>query len=81
MELWETRDLMISSDYKERFKAEYYQLKIRYKKLRDIINKYDNGTLSFELTCPITILRKQKAAMALYLDNLEHRAALEGINL
>ena len=30
MELNETIEMMQSADYKERFKAEYYQLKIRY---------------------------------------------------
>lgn len=36
-ELKDTIELMNSSDYKDRFKAEYYQLKIRYTKL-DIPN-------------------------------------------
>lgn len=31
-ELKDTIELMNSSDYKDRFKAEYYQLKIRYTK-------------------------------------------------
>ena len=31
--LEDTIDLMKSSDYKERFKAEYYQVKFRYEKL------------------------------------------------
>lgn len=30
MELKDTVEMMLSADYKERFKAEYYQLKIRY---------------------------------------------------
>ena len=33
MELKDTIDLMTSDDYKDRFKAEYYQTKIRYNKL------------------------------------------------
>ena len=33
MELKDTIDLMTSEDYKDRFKAEYYQTKIRYDKL------------------------------------------------
>lgn len=32
MELRDTAEMMNSADYKERFKAEYYQLKIRYGK-------------------------------------------------
>lgn len=35
-ELKDTIELMNSSDYKDRFKAEYYQLKIRYTKLHSI---------------------------------------------
>lgn len=33
MELKDTIKLMESKDYKERFKAEYYQTKIRWEKL------------------------------------------------
>ena len=32
MELKDTIELMNSADYKERFKAEYFQTKIRYEK-------------------------------------------------
>ena len=38
MELKETVDLMNSSDYKERFKAEYLQLEIRTKKLKEFLH-------------------------------------------
>lgn len=34
MELKDTIEMMTSEDYKERFKAEYYQTKIRYEKLK-----------------------------------------------
>lgn len=34
MELKDTVEMMNSADYKERFKAEYQQVVIRYKKLR-----------------------------------------------
>lgn len=39
MELMETVVLMCSADYKERFKAEYFQLKIRYEKLLTMCEK------------------------------------------
>lgn len=39
MELKDTIDLMNSSDYKDRFKAEYWQVKIRLEKLRKMIAK------------------------------------------
>ena len=43
MELKDTIEMMNSSDYKERFKAEYYQVKIRAEKLDDMLNKYKLG--------------------------------------
>ena len=43
MELKDTATLMVSSEYKERFKAEYYQLKIRLEKLKCMLQKWDNG--------------------------------------
>ena len=43
---------MMSEDYKERFKAEYKQLEIRFDGLRGMLKKWDEGTLVFEPTCP-----------------------------
>ena len=81
MELNETIDLMISEDYKDRFKAEYFQVKTRFDKLCAMYSHMKNGTLDFEPTCPIEIYTKQLDAMAQYVDILEKRARLEGINL
>ena len=47
-ELNETVSLMQSTDYKERFKAEYFQLKIRYDKLKAMVEKLDSGERSEE---------------------------------
>lgn len=44
MELKDTVQMMESEDFKERFKAEYYQTKIRYDKLHQMIVKYEAGT-------------------------------------
>ena len=41
MELKDTIIGMTSPDYKERFKAEYQQVKIRYTKLKALRNKWD----------------------------------------
>lgn len=41
MQLKETVELMESADYKERFKAEYLQTKIRYEKLKAMNNKIE----------------------------------------
>jgi hypothetical protein len=81
MELKDTIELMNSSDYKERFKAEYYQTKIRYNKLHAMTIKYEAGTLNFTPTCPLELLLSQKRHMGEYLHDLEVRAELEGIEL
>lgn len=41
MELYETIEGMTSTDYRERFKAEYRQTKIRYEKLKDFCNRIE----------------------------------------
>ena len=81
MQLRETVEMMNSADYKERFKAEYYQTKIRYEKLHRMCVKYEAGTLDFEPTCSLELLKKQKAAMGQYLNCLEIRAEIEGVAL
>ena len=81
MDLKDTVEMMQSADYKERFKAEYHQTKIRYDKLHKMIVKADAGTLEFTPTCPIALLKEQKAAMGKYLYCLEVRAQIEKIEL
>lgn len=81
MELKDTVELMNSSDYKERFKAEYYQTKIRYNNLHSMLVKLEAKTLDFTPTCPTTILLQQKRCMGEYLKYLEIRAEIEGIVL
>lgn len=76
-----TVPLMNSSNYKDRFLAEYWQTKIRYGKLHNMITKYDAGKLDFTPTCPIEVLREQKQYMGMYLNKLEIRALIEDINL
>lgn len=81
MELKDTVGLMVSSDYKERFAAEYYQTLIRYKKLDAMIDKYYKNQLDFTPTCPIFVLKLQRDLMLQYLAMLEKRAKYEGIEL
>ena len=79
MELKDTVDLMISEDYKERFKAEYLQLKIRCDKLADFIQKKQkNEDLS---TSPMALLMDQLHFMKCYKEMLETRATVENIDL
>lgn len=74
MELKDTVSMMCSDDYKERFKAEYYQLKIRYDKLSNIINDYNFNN-------NIDILITQHRCMYTLLHILEERARIEKIEL
>lgn len=81
MELKDTIELMNSEDYKKRFKAEYYQTKIRYEKLHRMIIKYEANTLSFEPKCSKELLKEQANYMGNYLRMLEIRAEIENIEL
>lgn len=76
-----TIDLMRSGDYKERFKAEYHQTKIRYDKLHKMLIKAEAGTLDFKPTCSLSLLTDQKHFMGNYLHVLEVRSEIEGIEL
>lgn len=81
MELKETVRMMNSADYKERFKAEYYQVVVRYQKLKAMLLKWDNGELNFHPTCPRSTYNMQIKAMTDYIAVLEARAVMEGIEL
>jgi len=81
IELKQTVNLMRSTDYKERFQAEYLQTKIRYDKLHKMIIKYEAGTLNFTPSTPLAILEKQACFMGNYLKQLEIRAEIEGVDL
>ena len=89
-ELKDTVYMMNSSDYKERFKAEYWQTKIRYEKLKKFNTKieaaelmrYEKKTVEEpKHDCPYHFLRDQQRVMAEYLHILEVRAEIEGIDL
>ena len=81
MKLADTVEMMNSADYKERFKAEYAQLVIRYNGLRNMLEKWDNGTLEFEPTCPRSTYNLQIEAMVNYIAVLEARAVMEYVDL
>lgn len=79
--LKDTVELMNSSDYRERFIAEYKQLVIRYKGLREMLDKWDHDELDFKPTCPRSTYNMQIKAMVDYIAVLEARAVMEGIVL
>ena len=77
----DTAMMMASSDYKDRFKAEYYQLQTRFEKLFAMCKKWDRCELDFTPTCPRSCYDMQLRAMADYKAVLEMRAKIEGIEL
>lgn len=79
--LKDTIEMMNSSDYKERFKAEYQQVVIRYKKLAAMLEKWDKGELNFKPTCPRSTYNMQIKAMTDYIAVLEARAVMENVDL
>ena len=94
--LQNTVDLMTSADYKDRFKAEYWQLKIRYEKLKAFNTKIEAAMLSKrehyndnsvdikdmpKHDCPADLLCEQQNIMRNYLHTLEVRAVFENIDL
>lgn len=85
-QLKETIYFMKSSDYKERFIAEYWQTKIRYEKLKDYCNSIEAAMMVEDAPipvhdCPLNLLREQQSAMGKYLHILELRAKIEKIDL
>lgn len=81
MELKDTVEMMNSADYKERFKAEYWQLDTRICKLANMISNYAAGTLDFTPSCPYDLLEMQLNAMKNYAYALRRRAEIEGVEL
>ena len=75
MTLESTVDDMLSSDYRDRFRAEYNQLSIRIKRLEKILK----GERSVVINCSYTILGEQLRAMKTYLNCLKQRAQFENI--
>lgn len=85
MDLKDTVDLMLSTDYKERFIAEYLQTKERYERLKHFCNRIE-ASWSAKVEepkhdCTIEFLREQQHYMGEYLHVLEVRAIIEGIDL
>ena len=81
MELNDTVKMMNSDDYKERFRAEYCQTVIRYGKLKNMLDRWDDGNLNFTPICPRSTYNMQIRAMADYIAVLEARAVMEDIDL
>ena len=86
VELKDTIPAMLSDDYKERFKAEYQQTKIRYRKLVNFCERIEVaadylGVEPPKHDCPRALLEHQLSVMSEYLFTLQKRAIIEGIDL
>lgn len=81
MTFQDTIPLMNSIDYKDRFRAEFYQLQIRIEKLRLMLDKYFNKELNFEPNCDYDLLHEQLVYMISYKNVMKERARIEKIQL
>lgn len=79
MELKDTVDKMLSSDYSERLQAEYDQATIRLEKLTEFLEKYEDDSTSVILSCPVDMLYRTKFYLGLYRDSLQNRLIVENI--
>ena len=77
----ETIPMMESEDYKERLRAEYWQVVLRYNKLKSMLEQWDSGALEFLPACPKWLFEKQLDIMWEYIKVLFQRAKHEGIDL
>ena len=83
--LADTVKWMLSDDYKERLKAEYYQTAIRYNLLKTMTLKImtwkNKDDPEAKPISSLELLEDQAIMMKYYLQVLAERADIEGINL
>lgn len=80
---------MLSDDYRERLKAEYWQLRIRIKKLSKFLDEHENGFVDLDVGFIDpdigmnyrSLLCMQLAYMISYKNILEQRAIVDDIEL
>lgn len=81
MLLNDTIEMMVDADFKERFRAEYFQLVNRIDSLCKMLEGYRKDELKFTPKCSIKLLDGQMSSMMMYRTHLEVRAKIEGISL
>lgn len=83
--LEETVDMMLSDDYKERLKAEYFQLTYRIEKLSKMLFDWERGEIELNPNCDNgkyeDLLRWQLSSMTDCERFIRWRAQAEGIDL
>lgn len=85
-ELADTTDMMISDDYRVRFRGEYFQEKIRAEKLEKFILKIEVSAETSSSNppkhdCPLELLKEQLYLMQEKLRIFKKRAMYENIDL
>lgn len=85
MKMSDTIGKMLSKDPKDRMWAEYWQTKIRYRKLNAFANRIEAARLQEkpepQHSCSYDLLRKQQSIMDEYMHVLELRLAIDGLNI
>ena len=84
MNLADTVNGMLSEDYKERFIAEYKQVLIRYRKLYHYIQEIECEQytgIEIPHDSPIEVLNDQLYYMNCYIEVMQRRAIIEGIDI
>lgn len=71
----------IMEPWKERFVKERSELVERIFKLDMMLQKWETGKLGFEPKCPKKLLQRQLEVMTEYLEILDARARIEGIEI
>lgn len=79
MKLTDTAELMLSDNYKDRLKAEYWQVRIRYNALiKTLYLPSKRKELTEEQK---EIMQRQAHYMFNYMHNLHLRCKLEGVDV
>lgn len=73
--------LGVPNTWQNRMKDEYWTLRHRRDALHSMLIRLRAGTLNFTPKCPASLLREQEDVMNEYLDILEARAEIEGVEL
>lgn len=85
MKMSDTVGKMLSKDPKDRMWAEYWQTRIRYRKLNAFANWIEAARLQEkpepQHSCSYDLLRKQQSIIGEYLHVLELRLAIDGLNI
>ena len=81
MKMTDTIKLMNSTDYKERFRGEYFRLVNRIESFSKMLDGYRHNSLKYTPKCTLKMLDGQMNSMIIYRTHLEESAKIEEISL